>query len=64
LSVLNHAFTPEVLEDEKMAHDFGISGVPMMLLRADDAPWEEAVPLQGAVPYENMHAAMKQLTGE
>jgi predicted DsbA family dithiol-disulfide isomerase len=64
LSVLNHAFTPEVLEDEKMAHDFGISGVPMMLLRTDDAPWEEAVPLQGAVPHENMRAAMKQLTGE
>jgi predicted DsbA family dithiol-disulfide isomerase len=59
-----NAFAAQVTEDQQLARDFGISGVPIMVLREDGAPWQEAVALQGAVPYESMRAAVEQVIGE
>lgn len=54
-------FQSQVLADQEMALNFGITGVPIMLLRKDDDPWERAIPLQGAVPYARMEAAVQEL---
>jgi predicted DsbA family dithiol-disulfide isomerase len=59
-----NAYSAEVAEDQRLAHEFGISGVPVMLARFDGAPWQEAVAVQGAVPYERMHAALDQMMRE
>ena len=49
-------YAQQVLQDERRAQALGITGVPLMLVRRADAPLETAVPLQGAVPYEHLHA--------
>ena len=54
-------YRPQVLEDEQIAHNCGLSGVPMMLLRRADAPWRHAVPLHGAVPYDSMVQAVESM---
>jgi predicted DsbA family dithiol-disulfide isomerase len=59
-----NAFAAQVTEDQRLARDFGISGVPVMVLREAGAPWQEAVALQGAVPYESMRAAVGQLIAD
>jgi predicted DsbA family dithiol-disulfide isomerase len=56
----NH-HTAEILEDQQLAHSLGVSGVPIMFLRFADRPWQEALPLSGAVPYQTMEAAVTQL---
>ncbi|SNS41744.1 Predicted dithiol-disulfide isomerase, DsbA family [Noviherbaspirillum humi] len=48
----------QVLDDERMAHDFGITGVPIMLMRPAGAPWEQSVALRGAVPEAQLRAAL------
>jgi hypothetical protein len=35
-----------------------------MLLRPLDAPWEQALPLRGAVPYDTLELAAMQLLGQ
>ena len=55
--------TAEVLDDEELAHALGVSGVPLMLLRPLDAPWEQALPLRGAVPYDTLELAVRQVLG-
>jgi predicted DsbA family dithiol-disulfide isomerase len=54
-------YTAQVLDDEQLAHSLGITGVPIMLLRTADAPWQEAVPVRGAVPYETLEPAINNL---
>lgn len=54
-------FRPKVLDDERLARDLCVNGVPVMLLRRGEAPWREAVQVQGAVPYESMHTAVARL---
>lgn len=54
-------FRNQVLADQEIALNLGITGVPIMLLRKNDAPWEKAVPLQGAVPHARIEAAVRQL---
>lgn len=54
---------PKVLDDERLARDLCVSGVPVLLLRRGEAAWREAVQLQGAVPYESMHTAVARLVG-
>jgi predicted DsbA family dithiol-disulfide isomerase len=49
-------YTQQVLQDERQAQAMGITGVPLLLVRPAGAPWETAVPLQGAVPYEQLYA--------
>jgi predicted DsbA family dithiol-disulfide isomerase len=49
-------YTQQVLQDERQAQVLGITGVPLLLVRPAGAPWETAVPLQGAVPYEQLYA--------
>lgn len=51
-----------VLADQALAHRLGVTGVPISVLRIGEAPWEEALALQGAVPYAHFEAAVKQLT--
>jgi predicted DsbA family dithiol-disulfide isomerase len=54
-------YTAQVLDDEQLAHSLGITGVPIMLLRTADAPWQEAVAVRGAVPYETLEPAISEL---
>jgi predicted DsbA family dithiol-disulfide isomerase len=54
-------YTPQVLQDERQAQALGITGVPLMLVRHAGSPLETAVPLQGAVPYEHLHAAVRDV---
>jgi predicted DsbA family dithiol-disulfide isomerase len=57
-------YTAAVLEDEQLARILGVSGVPLMLVRAENSSWEQALPLRGAVPYEAMESAVRQLLGD
>jgi predicted DsbA family dithiol-disulfide isomerase len=54
-------YRPQVIEDEKLAQSFGLSGVPAMVIRAADAPWEQAVLVSGAQPYEVVREAVAQV---
>lgn len=54
-------FTAAVEEDQRLALRLGVSGVPMMTLRPGESRWEEALALQGAVPYDHMEAAADAL---
>jgi predicted DsbA family dithiol-disulfide isomerase len=56
--------TAEVLEDERLAHSLGVSGVPILVLRPLDAPWEQALALRGAVPYDTIELAVRQVLGQ
>lgn len=56
-----HVFQEQVLADEELALNFGISGVPIMLVRNSDAPWEQSIALQGAVPYQRIHTTVEHL---
>lgn len=56
----NH-YTAQVLDDQQLAHTLGITGVPMMVMRTSESPWEDAIPISGAVPYEKLEAAVSQL---
>jgi predicted DsbA family dithiol-disulfide isomerase len=59
---LDHSrYTAQVLDDEQIAHSLGITGVPIMLLRTADAPWQDAIPIRGAVPYETLEPAITDL---
>jgi predicted DsbA family dithiol-disulfide isomerase len=54
-------YRPQVIEDEELAQSFGLSGVPAIVVRAADAPWEQAVLVSGAQPYEVLHQAVAQV---
>lgn len=54
-------YTQQVLQDQRRAQALGITGVPLMLVRHPGAPLETAVPLQGAVPYEQLHATVQEV---
>lgn len=56
--------TAEVLDDERLAQTLGVSGVPILFLRGANAPWEQALPLRGAVPYDTIELAVRQLLGQ
>jgi predicted DsbA family dithiol-disulfide isomerase len=56
--------TAEVLDDERLAQALGVSGVPILFLRRADAPWEQALPLRGAVPYDTIALAVRQVLGQ
>src|SRR6059058_1235737 len=56
--------TAAVIDDESLAHELGVTGVPLSLLRLGDAPWEEALPLRGAVPYATLELAVRELLGD
>jgi predicted DsbA family dithiol-disulfide isomerase len=56
--------TAEVLEDERLAQALGVSGVPILILRPLDAPWEQALALRGAVPYDTIELAVRQVLGQ
>lgn len=55
--------TAAVLDDERLAQTLGVSGVPILFLRRAGAPWEQALPLRGAVPYDTIELAAQQLLG-
>jgi predicted DsbA family dithiol-disulfide isomerase len=55
--------TAEVVDDERLALQLGVSGVPLMFLRLANAPWEQALPLRGAVPYETIEMAVREQLG-
>lgn len=54
-------FATAVEEDQQLALQLGVSGVPIMTLRLGESRWEDALALQGAVPYEHMEAATDAL---
>ncbi|MCG3114598.1 MAG: DsbA family protein [Candidatus Manganitrophus sp. SA1] len=53
--------TKAVLEEEHLAQELGISAVPTMLLRREDAPLHDATGLRGALAYEQVHAVAESL---
>jgi predicted DsbA family dithiol-disulfide isomerase len=58
-------YTDKVLEDERMAQEIGISGVPGMRVGPRGAPLQEAEVVTGAQPYELVRAAVERaLQGE
>ena len=54
-------YTERVIEDETLAQRLAVSAVPTMLLRRSAAPWQDAVPISGALPYEQIHATVDEL---
>lgn len=50
--------TAHVLQDERLAEQIGVSGVPMMVLSAADAPLQQAVGLSGAQPRQTVRAVV------
>lgn len=54
-------YVQQVLQDERQAQVLDITGVPLMLVRRAGMPLETAVPLQGAVPYEHLHTAVRDV---
>jgi predicted DsbA family dithiol-disulfide isomerase len=57
-------YTQQVLQDERQAQALGITGVPLILVRRAGAALETAVPLQGAVPYEHLHATARDVAAQ
>lgn len=55
---------PEVLEDEELAREFGLSGVPAIVIRVVGAPWEQAVLISGAQPCDVLRAAVAQVRAQ
>jgi len=56
--------TAGVHEDQQLAHSLGVAGVPIMVFRPLGAGWERAFGVRGAVPYDSMAAALRQLLTE
>ncbi len=54
-------YRSQVLADEELAQNFGLSGVPAIVIRVTDAPWEEASLVSGAQPYEVFRDAVAQV---
>lgn len=57
-------YTAAVLEDQQQAHALGINAVPLMLLRLDGHPLQSAIPVQGAVPFDTLRAAVDRVTAQ
>jgi predicted DsbA family dithiol-disulfide isomerase len=60
-ALVSGRYRPGVIEDERLAASFGLSGVPAIVVRAHGAPWNEAVLVEGAQPYEVIGAAVAQV---
>lgn len=56
--------TGSVLDDQKLALSLGVAGVPIMVLRPAGTPWEAALALRGAVPYQAIANALAQVLAE
>jgi predicted DsbA family dithiol-disulfide isomerase len=54
-------YVEQVLQDERLAQNLGIRGVPLQLVRRVDRPIAESTALSGAVPYQNLRAAVLEL---
>lgn len=56
--------TADVLQDQRLAYDLGLSAVPTMVFRREEAPWQEALAIGGAQPYEQVHAVIKKMQAQ
>lgn len=56
--------TEDVLEDQQLAYDLGLSAVPTMLIHKPDTPMKYATPIRGALGYKHVHAAVEALLNE
>ena len=54
-------YQAKVLEDEKLAHEVGITGVPTMVMSRVGEPSDIQSVLSGAQPYELLHATVERL---
>lgn len=54
-------YTEQVLHDQRLAQELGISAVPTMLLRQSDAPWHQGRGVSGALPYEQIHSIAERV---
>jgi len=61
IALETNQFTPQVLEDETLAHQLGITGVPTMLIGFCDQPLERAVRVSGAQSEELLQAAVERV---
>jgi predicted DsbA family dithiol-disulfide isomerase len=57
-------YTERVLQDARLAHDLGVTAVPMLLIRRCDQPLEAAQALSGAQPYDVLHRIVGTLLHE
>lgn len=56
--------TAAVHADQQLAYSLGVAGVPIMVFRPAGAGWERAFAVSGAVPYETMESALRQVLAE
>lgn len=62
LALDNNGFAYEVSEDQDLAWELELTGVPAILLRQHGEPWSAAHAVQGAVKADAIRAAIKDLT--
>lgn len=60
IAIAEGAYRAEVLADEKLAEELGVSGVPAMTVRAAGNPIDRAVSLMGAQPYEAVRRVVER----
>ena len=60
IAIAEGAYRAEVLADERLAEDLGLSGVPAMTVRSAGDPIERAVTLEGAQPYEAVRRVVER----
>lgn len=58
----NNSYAYEVSEDQDLAWELELSGVPAILLRQQGEPWSAAHAVQGAVKADAIRAAIRELT--
>ena len=54
----------QVLSDQQLAHELGLSGVPAMVIYQNANPAETATVLSGAQPYEMVRARVEKAAGK
>jgi predicted DsbA family dithiol-disulfide isomerase len=54
-------YTQEVVEDERLADELGITTIPALRIGRADRPIQSAVTIDGALPYELVRAVIEQV---
>jgi len=54
----DHRHEPQVLADERLALEFGISGIPALLIHRENESLDRAIAISGAQSYESVRSAV------
>lgn len=60
----HHDHLPRVLEEEQLARNLGLSGVPAIVIRVAGARYDQAVLVEGAQPVEVLRHTITQVRAE